>query len=485
MTDLSLLVAAVGLPAALLYVIVFGLLLPGQASVYAFIAVAFFFPNFGTYYFGFGDIPAYFFLEVAAALSVLFAIVRERGVSAAIDTRERIVCGLLTASVVVHYLLYLPLRSSGYYPSGPGALSTAYHGAEMLCSLCFLWGCVAFIRTLRQIEWGAWLFVLCGVELLTERFVFGVLGLFPQVGHFAFDEIGRFESLVENEPLAVGVYASVAMLCALYLAVRRRSIVMAVLVAMFWYLAFTVYQRTFAIAPALATIFFAWKTSGPRLRLAFAAAACAAVVVIGANASGVEQRLQSLYAGTWRDNGPGSRGLDPFGTDQLEARLGYQARGLDIFVYLFPFGTGEFVQRDYLASPAIPSRFAPAGVISPLRPFADVALRTYQDAMFGATSSQAHNGYLEHVFAYGVLGVVGVLLFVGAIVANYWRSRARWTTPHAFVFAVLALFGFFFTFYSFPKVYVAYLFFFHASFLLSRNRISFNDPADPGRTAGV
>jgi hypothetical protein len=463
----SLLVAAVGLPAAALYLIVFGLLLPGAASVFAFIAVAFFFPNYGTYYFGFGDTPAYFFLEVVAAVSVLLAIMRERRVYTAIDGRERMVCGLLIATVVVHLLLYVPLRLNGFYPPGPGASSVAYYATEMLCSLCFLYGCVFFIRTLRQIEWGAWLFVICGVELLAERFVFGGLGLFPQIGRYAFDEIGRFESLVENEPLAVGIYASVAMLCALYLAIRRRSVVMVVLVALFWHLAFTVYQRTFAVAPLIAAIFFAWKASRPRVRLACAAAACAAVVVIAANASSVEQRLQSLYIGTWRDNGPGSNGLNPFSTDQLEARLGYQARGLDVFVHLFPFGTGERAWHDYQASPAIPSRFAPAGVISPLRPYADVARKTYQDALFGWIKSEAHNGYLEHVIAYGVLGILGELVFIGVIVANYRRSRASPRVPRAFVFAVLALFGFFFLFYSFPKIYVAYMFFFHASFVLS------------------
>jgi O-antigen ligase len=138
-----------------------------------------------------------------------------------------------------------------------------------------------------------------------------------------------------------------------------------------------------------------------------------------------------------------------------------------MFVYLFPFGTGEFVWRDYQASPAIPSRFAPAGITSPLRPFADVARKTYLDSTFGATSSEAHNAYLEHVLAYGALGVVGVIVFVGAILVNYRRSRASPNLPRAFVFAVLGFFGFFFMFYSFPKVYVAYMFFFQASFVLS------------------
>jgi hypothetical protein len=483
--NLSLLVAALGIPAAMLYVMVFGRLLPGAASVYAFIAVAFLFPNYATRYFGFGEIPAYFFVEIAAALGVLVAVVRERRSSLPANRWERSLCGMLAATVVVHYLVYVPVSWSGYYPSAPNPLTIAYYGAEMLCSLVFLYGCVVFIRTLRQVEWGAWLFVLCGVELLAERVIFGALGLFPQIGRYAYDEIGRFESLAENEPLAVGIYASVAMLSGLYLAIRRRSFLLAGLAAIFWYLAFTVYQRTFAIAPVLATIFFAWKVSTPRVRVALAAAGCLAVAVVGARASGVEERLQSLYVGTWRDNGPGSRGLDPFSTDQLEARLGYQARGLDVFVHLFPFGTGERVWRDYQSSPAIPSRFAPAGVVSPLRPYADVARKTYQDAMFGWTTSEAHNGYIEHVIAYGVLGVLGEILFIGLVVRNYWRSRGAARVPRAFVFAVLGFFGFYFMFYSFPKVYVAYMFFFHAAFLLSRQGPSFDDRVDIGRTAGV
>jgi hypothetical protein len=464
MLNPTFLIVCVGIPAVLLYLLVFGVLLPGRVTIYAFIAATFLFPNYGTHYFGFGEVPPYFFLEVVGAITILLALVSQRKDSrpSTTDARERWVCGVLALTVAAHYVMYFPLRAAGYYPPGPAISSVAVHAVEVLVSFVFWYGCIRFITRLDQVEVVAWVFVLCGVELLAERVVFSTFHLLPSIGRFAFDEVGRFKSLTENDPLSVGIYASVAMLCALYFAVRRQHYGAMLLVIPFWMLALTVYQRTFIVAPFIAAGFFVWKVAGPRLRWSLAVASVCALPIVVMSSASLAAGVGSLYAGTWRDHGRGSIGLDPLSIKQLQARFGIQSRALDVFVDFFPFGTGEFVQRDYLSASAVPARF---------RPSADVveAFVNYEDARTGLKPTEVHNGYLEHVVAYGMLGVVGLIIFLGTITANYFGVPTSRRIEQALVYSILAFFAVFFLFYSFPKVYVAYLFFFHATFLLRRD----------------
>jgi hypothetical protein len=444
------------------YVLAFGVLLPGEYAIYAYIAATFLVPNYATAYVGLGGLPPFFFLELVGAAAILIALARATRDPAGATSinREQWICAALVATVAGHYLVYWPLRVAGYYPVNPSISSIIVHGTEMGTSLVYLYGCTRLIVTLTQVERAAWLFVACGVELLLERVAFSTFHLWSGIGRYAFDEVGRFKSLTENDPLAVGVYSSVALLCAMYLALRRRSVLAALLVVPFWVLAFTVYQRTFAIGPLVAMGVFAWQFLSRRGRAVLLALPLCAALVATTNVD-VAARVRSIYKGTWRDRGSASIGVNPFSLRQLQARLGIQARAADVFVGLFPFGTGEFVARDYLSAPLIPTYFRPAVG-------SDELSVNYENARAGIKRTETHNGFLEHVVAYGLLGMIGLSTFIMAIVANVRASRSDYRMERALAFAVLAFFAVFFTFYAFPKIYVAYLLFFHATFLLRR-----------------
>jgi hypothetical protein len=138
--------------------------------------------------------------------------------------------------------------------------------------------------------------------------------------------------------------------------------------------------------------------------------------------------------------------------------MGIQARALDTFVYLFPFGTGEYVQRNYLSSPEIPARFEPSDRI---------ADEFYLRAASGDKWTEVHNGYLEHVVSYGLFGAISLTVFMTVTIWNYRCAEvsADRRSLHGLAYAALAFFAVFFAFYSYPKVYVAYVFFFHVTFL--------------------
>lgn len=468
MLNPAILLAIVGVPALILYVVYVGLVLSGAAAVYLFILVTFLFPDYGTHYFGYGDIPAFFFVELAGGLSILLALLRRNretegaGVRALVgDARERVVCGILAATIAIHYLAYWPLRAAGYYPAGVPADAVVVHGLEMAVSLVFLYGCACFIRTFDQLEVVAWIFVFCAAELMVEQFVLMRLHLFSGVAQAAIDESGRFKSLTENDPLSVGVHGAIGLLCSIYLAVRRRNPFAALLVVPLWLMTYTTYQRTFLLAPAVASVFFVWQAGGRWMRRTLEIAIVCGAIIAAVLSTSLSDRFGSMYANTWRDHGPQSEGLNPLSTTQLEARVGLQARGADILAALFPFGPGEFVQRYLMASTAVPSQFPPPERLA-------TAIDTYRDARSGLKVSELHNGYLEHVVAFGLLGMVGLMTFIGATLLNYRRAVAFSRGPVALVYAVLVFFGIYFVFYSYPKVYVGLFAFFHASFLISR-----------------
>ena len=457
-----MLILLLAIIAALAYVITFAYCLPVEASIYAFIVTTFLFPNWGTSYFGVGELPAFFFVELVAGLTILLAMVRQpvRRRIAPADRTEWMIAGLFAFTIAFHYLVYWPLKYLGYYPSTEASVAiTIVYFVKTCVQLIFLYGCVMFIRTIAQMERACWLFVFCGIELFLEWISFNVLHIVPQIGQFAFDERGRFKSLAENDPLAVGVFSSVAALCALYFAAAKKRTTLLLAVPVLLVPAMGIHQRTFVLCAALAVTFFVWKVARGRRR---AVAVCGCGIAMGAllwTGPDLEADLASWYEGTWRDAGPRSVGVDPFSTDQLASRRGLQARGLDVFLTLFPFGTGEFLARYYLSCEAIPPIFEPAGTL---------AAFTYLQAVTGRKVTELHSGYLEHVVSYGLAGMISLAAFVGIIIRNYYsyRSTGRRPAVYALTYAVLIFFCVLHLFYSYPKIYVVYLLFFHNTFLL-------------------
>jgi hypothetical protein len=448
----------------LFYLLFFGLLLPAVASVYGFIAVTFLFPNWGTDYFGVAGIPAFFFVEITAGMTILLASARSKlkGAHPPSGGLERHIFFLFVFTVAVHYLFYWPLVYGGYYPPIEAPESTAIiYGVKAFIPLIFLYGCLKFIRTQRQVELICWLFIIAGAELALELISFKGLDLLPSLGQYAFDERGRFKSLTENDPLAVGLISCVAGLCATYFLIVKKNLALTVVIPVLLLPAFAIYQRSIVIALAMALTFMIWRTAVKIKRLALIAACGIALAFMFWSGFDVRERVGSIYVGTPRDvAGPESIGRDPLSMDQLASRVGIWARAIEIFVYLFPLGTGEYMQRYFLASQVIPSLLIPLDL---------VAVSTYSLALVGEKTTEVHNGYIEYLVSYGLLGAISLGAFVTVTIKNYRLHgpiSRRTRLLHILTYAVLIYCGAFYAVYSFPKLYMVYLFFFHNTFLL-------------------
>jgi hypothetical protein len=466
-----------GAGALIMYTVAIGLFAKPEWSLYGFVLVTFFFPNWATEYVGIaGVIPLYFFVEMACSATVLLAAHRAPRL-ANVPIEERRVQYVFLFMLAFHTLTYWPLRSIGFYPPIDADLTvTILYAFKAFCPAVFLYGAMRTIRTREQLTPLLWIFIICGTELFLEWFLIVDRQLLPGLTQYVMDDRGQFKSFTEMEPLSVGQFSAMAALSAACLGHRLRRVGLMLCAIPLMIPGLILYQRTLLVAIPASVALYAWLVSRGSRRVVIAVAALSIVSVGYLTEFDLEAVARRAFEGTWRDSGVDAITLDPYRMDQVLARNGIQARALDVFVYLFPFGTGEFDLRAFLPSEQIPSRFVPT---DPL------AAREYATAIRGLHSTETHNIFLEHVVSYGFCGVLSLCLFVWAIVRNAWPIPLEEGPRRMYAFAYSGLFFFaaFGMAYASPKGYALFLTLFHTTFLVQRKRAS--AVTSPGRRAGI
>ena len=175
--------------------------------------------------------------------------------------------------------------------------------------------------------------------------------------------------------------------------------------------------------------------------------------------------------GNW---GPLYRKIFEFSSfDSSMIRLGMSIRGLQLIGDSFPIGVGRSFEHAALAAQWIPL-FRPdhAWIFREFPPI----FAAYQRVATAGTVTEIQIQYVSFVVAYGLLGLISMLVFIAAAAINLrWAMRPQFKRdPNWFIasalWSILLIYGVFFFFNTSPTLYAILVPVFHGTFLVANSR---------------
>jgi O-antigen ligase len=136
-----------------------------------------------------------------------------------------------------------------------------------------------------------------------------------------------------------------------------------------------------------------------------------------------------------------------------------------VIANVFPLGVGGDMLRFYMGGDS-PSIFE---ISNPLM------LEGYLRVATGAVVTESHNGYIEHIASYGLMGFISILLLIGIITSNLRKAKKKpciQNNLYSFEISIIVLTGVFYLFLGYPKFYIIIFLMLHLSFLLARENTS-------------
>lgn len=263
----------------------------------------------------------------------------------------------------------------------------------MVYSAIFGAAFLRYINTRQKVERILACFALSGVELTAEAVLLYYFNAVPSARPYVVNVNGRFQSLAYLSFDTVGLVSVVAICSMLYFAITRRSLLLfALMLAMFLPIIATS-ERAPLSAAGLSLCVVAFLFVRRRYaRACFILGICglsAAVSYLGSNIGDLPTRLNSRLGGVAAANSTVQ--------ETLYERVGLWLRSVDIFLYHFPFGTGNGLM-EYHMSTSVPARFY--GVLG------GAAYDNYYVVVNHGHLSNTHNAFLEFVVENGICGVI-------------------------------------------------------------------------------
>lgn len=449
-------------------------------AVYACTIVWLIYPNWGTNLFGIMGLPLFFYLEMAMTAVLWGKILtcpRRKKITPI--RREVRLQRLFWITVVLQYALGTWMVGTLLPLDNTDAFLTYLLGlGHVVAGLTFFQACLTFIGTERQITVLLKIYfyfaVILGFELLATLFVPAInaaLYFFTiKLG------LGNFYSVFLNDFQAVLLVCAAGFLAALYFWYERRRlryIFGAAVIALPIF--FNVTSRAVVLSFIVAVTFFlGCRIKKQMLYLIMTCMALTAIIVV-MNMTAVMQARGSFlkkiasYATSQRHK---SQLIKSFAATSIYARLGIQARGLDVAMRVMPFGVGEDMARHYMSLPI--KRLWHFG------PDTHPEIRiNYNEVRSGDKVTEVHNGYTDCFMSFGILGLVALAATLKNIWLN-WKAAKR-ISPHSnlgllrdVVFAMGIVILGKNLLLSNPKIYVIVFVLLHTSFLLALNRDTFS-----------
>jgi O-antigen ligase len=474
---------------ACLYIFYLGIVTKPERSLYAYLILWLFFPKlvlrdpvFSTL--GLPEVQAYYvFVEPVAALAILVALLaradRKPWTLAPLRLRRLALLFLVTGAVSLIYSLLVGaiantpeifrygMESAGQHDMFFGPQEWIVPFGFILFGFIFLYGCMAFITKLEQVETMLLLFVLAGIEMTVESITLYYLGLFPALHPGAINLGGRFQSLTQNNFDTVGLVMIIAICCAVYFIWSRRAYPFLLGIPFMIMPILATFERAPLLAVLVVIAFVIWISTNGFLRVVCASAGVLVILstVLFDLGDVLANAMGSALAGEVRD-------------DYTEAatawvRMALWGRAFDLFIYWFPFGIGPGLFPFSLNSTA------PGYILDLFDINNPDVIRIYQN-LFTYHSTTAHNLYIEFMVEHGLLGVIALCAFVVMVIKNYslWRRHARAGRrgdgkvyyAHVSLYAIFVGIGAFYCFESHPNLALYFLLamFLYFSFLLNQ-----------------
>ncbi len=449
----------------------------GHRAVYAFVVAWVLFPNRADNLLGVGGVPLFVFLEFVLAIALWVRIYLDRPAINTAIAEERWLLGLFWITLVVQYAVGLPAVEI-LFPNDRELLQidrVAGFG-HAFAALTFLTACSRFIiherQVIRFVELFYYAGIAVGLELLAVLFVPPFTSL---VGLFTLKEAAGFQSVMLNDPFAVSLMCGVGGIASMFLwwsrGKRLRYAIgggIAILP-----LIFNIGLRSALLACFVAGVYFvvANLSRGQAMLVGLAGALAGLAIILNLPLLiEATDRVIVLAAGTANSEVSSKIVMSILKTESLLARLGIQARALEVLYAVMPFGVGEGALRHFVGMPEFAIDYRPFGQVHP-----DLALGYFRVAS-GLKATESHNAYLDVVASYGVLGLISMIALIGLLLRNWWTirktfRRGEFALLWKALFAMLLLFGVAYSFESYPRIYPIYFVLIHGTFVVYRTSL--------------
>ncbi|MFH1147699.1 MAG: O-antigen ligase family protein [Pseudomonadota bacterium] len=400
---------------ALIYLYYFGSISrKPEYTLYGFLLLFLFFPKSGN---NFGIVQveesarvslSAIFLSIAA-MSICLRVIQADSFETKISRNLKKFCGLVSVIAVLVFFL-----SAGRQLFG-SALGTEVLPEELawscplLYGVAFLYGSVNFIDRMEHIERIFTIVILSGMELALEAVLYLFLKLPLPFAQRVIHESGRFNGFFFADYVTLTVICFSSIGFTLYFIFAKKKPLLSLAIPLFFIPIVNTYQRTPMAAGVL--ILGSFLLFGGYLRRTVTALTGILFGLIVFSNKFIEicfESLKGLFQGRVRP--------DYFISymDSWTARLGAWTRGLDVFIFSFPFGVGPGRIDQYMSTPGIPNYFGIGTEWGETQNF-------YWQIATGEHVTGPHNLYVSLL---GEYGVAGALLIFFLIVQSISNSRS-------------------------------------------------------------
>ena len=458
----------------------------GYRAVYAYVIAWMVYPHWGRYLFGIRTIPLSFFLEQAMMAVLWVKILRHSSDYTAPGIHREVgLQKLFWVTVIVQYTLGMWVVNAILPLSNADASITRLLGfGHTIAALTFFQACSKFIKSKEQIISFFRIYfyaaIVLAVELLATLFVPPVnSALSPYTIKSGVG--GGFFSIFLNDYLSVQLVCATGVLTALYFwySTRRVGYIFGGGVAALPIFFNT--ERSAILGLILGIVFFlAHRIEKKKIYLIMIGTGLV-IALIAVNPKSMIKTRDSFLgklAGYFSDESRRRQITNIFSDASIHARIGIQIRGIELALKVMPFGVGEDMCRYYMSLPVENLwKFGPSTHPE--------TLSNYDRVSSGEKMTEVHNGYLDCLLSFGVLGLVALVAGLRNVWLN-WKTTDRISKGKSLgllrdaIFAMGLVLLSYHLFTTNPKIYVIIFVLLHASFLLSANRSTFDEQQSSG-----
>ena len=381
-----------------------------ERSIYLFTLASFVFPKNWNFELGGQPVLLYRAVQLLLFCIVVYAIWVHRDKRAQLRSRPSLRRFLLAFALVIGFdtLVPLLLAATGIRarPVEVSVLRQVFLATHYLFALALLAAAMLFLDSVERIEaFFKWV-AICGIFGLLDFVFLYLLDIAPAIRDEMTGASGGFGGVFLGGPDGLGRMAIMIVFAALYFVSFRRSWGYFVLVVAGLLLVLVSGSRPVAISALAGFLLYLWLCRHQRQRVVRTPFFASLVLLIAIflpwgvyvfQAEGAV--VGSVQSVTQRQD------YFQAGVGTLE-RLAIWARGLDVLIATFPFGTGGGLYPYYMAA-SIPAHFSFSGVAATI-----YARITAHEIV------SAHNLYVEFIVENGLAGVI----LVGWYGLLCWRS---------------------------------------------------------------
>jgi len=470
--DIRLLILVVLLFSSAIFMVIFR-----KNALIAYIALWLFIPNRLDNFIGIEGIPLYTFVEVlSACMLLIFALLYSgKGKNNFEMSKSSILTINLEKKIVyffafiLFFQLIISIIISNFYltiseiPSG----HFIQNFVREFAAIIFFFSCIKLLRTQKQVERVLYAFVVSVIFLTIELAIVWLTG----IDSFSFDKQFNFNSVFFNNWTTVSIISLMGFFSGFYFYRQYQNRYWLLVCALGLLISFISLSRTSILAAGVGfavLIYVEFYLNWSRVkRFMFIFFTIITMSSIYFNIDRIESMVfkdKTVLSGssTLLDQGEYlNRRLQLYArTDSLYVRLGIQLRAYEVIKELFPFGTGVNMLRYYMPSDIDRGQlFQSSNSIS----------QGYRSVAFNNKITESHNGYIEQIASYGVLGIISLAVLFGAFIHNFRtlkRHMIERTSLFSFALGVSTMFLIFYIFLGYPRIYIPIFFTLHLSFLL-------------------